>query len=500
MKYVPEEDPRLMQFVSRVAEARKKQDNGHAVVKMNATRGGSPVSTYSFGFVPTADSGMAGTVIGKVVNPDQVSKKNEVSKFPISYANFLRAAAKIRGTVGSMKTYSTIGYNCTSFAAEVGVAAGIDIKASDTSDLVMTHRHREQRVESPYRFAKFLRRTNAEQKEEQEKNEHYVGSKADKNQLQRKITSLTSATISEYKSKMLEHKVTQAALTAGELSEAQINENFEKYISRIVTDSLNIDDKYSMDEVTDTRLMQKASAREYEKKLSFGAGSMQELLDKAFNEEYGDILFSIIAAEPKTQKHVVELLNKAEETKKRQQELAEKVTKNKNERNAQYDKLRAERLEKLANEEKEKNINQDEDVAPAGAAYVDKEIKLPESKTVEVPQKVLRKDMKKMVYLLDKSKVNAEPFIAVFKDVFGIQGKSSQTGGRIKGAAELIEFFGACTQVPQIAALLPEYYADIMNAKTNVEQATKYIALLKDIINTVDRTELKVLLDDYYIF
>ena len=59
-----------------------------------------------------------------------------------------------------MRTYSMIGYNCTSFAVDVAQAAGVPLKDEDAASYVTTHRHYSQRVDSPYTLARHLEERN----------------------------------------------------------------------------------------------------------------------------------------------------------------------------------------------------------------------------------------------------------------------------------------------------------------------------------------------------
>ena len=161
MKYNEAEDPNMQLFLAQLkAELMEKNGTGHTGVKMIAKKGGEHLSEYSFGFVTPVESGMAGAVTGLVMNPDPAASSQTYNEEEISHSNYLRAAAKIRGTVGSMRTYSTIGYNCTSFAMEIAQTAGMKIKDEASSSYIMTHRHRSQRVDTPYTLARSLKKDN----------------------------------------------------------------------------------------------------------------------------------------------------------------------------------------------------------------------------------------------------------------------------------------------------------------------------------------------------
>ena len=157
MKYNEEEDPNIQLFFVKLKEDVTDNSTGHAGVKMIAKKGGEELSEYSFGFVPAIKSGVAGAVTGQVTNPDSAGSAKIHDEAAISHSNYLRAAARIRGIVGSMRTYSMIGYNCTSFAMDIANTAGMKLKNEASSDIVMTHRHYSQRVDSPYTLAKNLK-------------------------------------------------------------------------------------------------------------------------------------------------------------------------------------------------------------------------------------------------------------------------------------------------------------------------------------------------------
>ena len=155
-QYDPSTDPFIKRFKAHTSAVMKAQAYGHAIVRMKATKYGAPASEYSFMFGSTAESGMAGTVTGAVSNPASVHQGAIKGDYKINYSDYLKAAAKIRGTMGSMRTYSIMGYNCTSFAAEVARAANVPLNDDDTSSNVMNFRHHSQRVDSPALLARTL--------------------------------------------------------------------------------------------------------------------------------------------------------------------------------------------------------------------------------------------------------------------------------------------------------------------------------------------------------
>lgn len=157
-KYDPIADLDLQDYLGDIKEKFKASSYGHSSVSMVAKKSGKTVSKYTFAFVCNGESGMAGTITGAVANPTGFAATDVFDDNRVSYANYLRAAAKIRATAGSMRQYSMIGYNCASFAADVGKAAGLSIKDSDTGTNMMTHRHHSQRVDSPYNLAAYIKR------------------------------------------------------------------------------------------------------------------------------------------------------------------------------------------------------------------------------------------------------------------------------------------------------------------------------------------------------
>lgn len=155
-QYNPSTDPFIKKFRAHTSAVMKAKAYGHAIVRMKATKYGAPASEYSFMFGSAAESGMAGTVAGAVSNPATVHSGAIKGDYKINYSDYLKAAAKIRGTMGSMRTYSIMGYNCTSFAAEVARAANVPLNDEDTSSNVMNFRHHSQRVDSPALLARTL--------------------------------------------------------------------------------------------------------------------------------------------------------------------------------------------------------------------------------------------------------------------------------------------------------------------------------------------------------
>ena len=159
MQYDPNCDPNVAILRTQILHS-LTDGQGHSFVRMVAKSGNDDVHSYSFGFVPlTFTPGMGAVTMGKVENPDGHAKDARVIErsHPVSYANYLRAATKIRGLVGSKRTYSFMGYNCTSFAADVASEAGIPIRKEDSGERSRTFRRRKVWVDSPYSLAKYVR-------------------------------------------------------------------------------------------------------------------------------------------------------------------------------------------------------------------------------------------------------------------------------------------------------------------------------------------------------
>ena len=162
VKYNPDLDPNVMLLRAQILHG-IEDEQGHSFIRMVAKTDGNAYSSYSFGFWPLYNTPGTGAVTAGVVrNPDPYHDDPGIieRRFSISYANYLRAAAKIRGVVGSGRSYSFLGYNCTSFAADIAKEAGVPIKDKDSSETMQTFRYRSARIDSPYSLAKFVRAAN----------------------------------------------------------------------------------------------------------------------------------------------------------------------------------------------------------------------------------------------------------------------------------------------------------------------------------------------------
>ena len=159
MTYDRDKDPNFAILRAQVSMGLEREQ-GHSFLRFVPKKQSKAVHSYSFGFWPmTVTPGMGAVTMGLVMNPDPEAKKMSVIErhHTVSYANYLRAASKVRGLVGSKRTYSFLGYNCTSFAADVANEAGISIKAEDSGDKIKTYRHKSSWIDSPYSLARYVR-------------------------------------------------------------------------------------------------------------------------------------------------------------------------------------------------------------------------------------------------------------------------------------------------------------------------------------------------------
>ncbi len=159
LQYDSDKDPNIDILRAQIAHG-IEDEQGHSFVRMVASKNGSAVHSYSFGFWPlVAIPGIGAVTMGVVRNPDPEAKNSTIieRRHDVSYANYLRAATKIRGTMGSQRTYSFLGYNCTSFAADIAKEAGVPIKKKDSGEYMMTFRSRKALIDSPYSLAKYVR-------------------------------------------------------------------------------------------------------------------------------------------------------------------------------------------------------------------------------------------------------------------------------------------------------------------------------------------------------
>lgn len=270
-KYEPEADLELQNYLSQLKGDFKRSSYGHSSVSMIAKKDGKEVSKYSFCFASTGNPGMAGTIIGTVANPTQYSDMDTFDDNSVSYANFLRAAAKIRATAGSMRQYSMIGYNCASFATDVGKAAGIKLKDADTSGKIMTHRHHSQKVDSPYYLASYIKKqqrakgvASAFTREEREKIEE-----------ERKLNLATrvTETAGRFMPTLMQNPTVTMLTQYNLVSKEEIDKGFRKYLNDVIIKCDDIDREFPVNGIPDDEIRIAKEARINRRMEEFGVPS-----------------------------------------------------------------------------------------------------------------------------------------------------------------------------------------------------------------------------------
>ena len=165
--YDPKTDPRVILLRQEYLDT-DFGGTGHSVVALGGEKEGKSVMQYSFGFVPQVAPQLGQTVPGTVKNPDgdgseKLTGMRNNKTYKVSYENFVNAAAKIRGVLGSRRAYTISGYNCTSFALDVADSAGISINQNEVATSVMTGQANNHMVDSPNALASYLsKETDAE--------------------------------------------------------------------------------------------------------------------------------------------------------------------------------------------------------------------------------------------------------------------------------------------------------------------------------------------------
>ena len=283
MKYNPQEDPNMVSFLGVLRQDVHDEGTGHAGVKMIAKKKGRNLSEYSFGFVPVAKSGIAGAVTGLVQNPDKAGSASIAKETTISHSNYLRAAAKIRGIVGSMRTYSIIGYNCTSFAVDIAKTAGVDIKDEDSSSIIMTHRHHSQRVDSPYTLAKNL------QKDYSTDARRYVArineSFNEKSDEEKANPTLVKNVTNEFLPTLMAFPLVTEMSKDNPDFKKEIEDAFKKKVLRIFAKGAEIDKAHSLYGLMGETLAEAQSARNEERIAAFGTATEQEYISGFMKNE-----------------------------------------------------------------------------------------------------------------------------------------------------------------------------------------------------------------------
>ncbi len=252
--YKPGEDPDLQEVAGDVKKAAATSGYGHAIVRMNARKYGVTLSRYSFMFGSTSNPGMAGAVVGSVSNPARTHEGKKKGEFDISYQDYLKAAAKIRGTIGSMRSYSLLGYNCTSFAIEIAQAAGVRFNDEDTSSSMMTFRHHSQRVDSPYLLGRKL-------EEADTRSPAYKTDKARARVEQAAATNKIGTTIyALYKQPMMDSAIIQRIDRLNLYPHATLEERVDRILDSVIEKGAKVDH--------DIPLFSSKSGREADKEIN----------------------------------------------------------------------------------------------------------------------------------------------------------------------------------------------------------------------------------------
>lgn len=154
-------DPALEAFLTdqfMLAKGDSRGECGHTFVRFKRKYRNKLYNQYSFGFWPLERAGSADVVTGRVSNPDPHSDDGDIGdnevlmNEAITPASAFNAIAYVRSVIGSARTYSFAGYNCTSFGVEVAQAAGLSPRSSMSK--APTDTKRNQRVDSPAALAK----------------------------------------------------------------------------------------------------------------------------------------------------------------------------------------------------------------------------------------------------------------------------------------------------------------------------------------------------------
>ena len=161
VKYEPLNDPNIHQLIIRT-NAIDLRNTGHSSIGMDTLRDDKLVKRYTFGFFPATDTKQEETVIGEVKNPDKSFDEASTKRsYRVSYKDYLKAAAKIRGIKGSRRTYKVTGYNCTSFAIDIAKEAGINFADNEVAEDYVTSSSDFHLVDSPAALASKLEKDNA---------------------------------------------------------------------------------------------------------------------------------------------------------------------------------------------------------------------------------------------------------------------------------------------------------------------------------------------------
>lgn len=161
VKYDPLNDPNVEQLIIRTSAIELK-NTGHSSIGMDTLRDEKLVKRYTFGFFPGTDTKQEETVIGQVCNPDRSFDQASTKRsYRVSYKDYLKAAAKIRGIKGSRRAYKVTGYNCTSFAVDIAKEAGIDFADNEVAEDYVSSSSNYHLVDSPAALGAKLEKDNA---------------------------------------------------------------------------------------------------------------------------------------------------------------------------------------------------------------------------------------------------------------------------------------------------------------------------------------------------
>ncbi len=161
VKYDPLNDPNVEQLIIRTSSI-ELRSTGHSSIGMDTLRNEKLVKRYTFGFFPGTDTKQEETVIGEVCNPDRSFDRASTKRsYRVSYKDYLKAAAKIRGIKGSRRAYKVTGYNCTSFAIDIAKEAGINFADNEVAEDYVSSSSNYHLVDSPAALAAKLEKDNA---------------------------------------------------------------------------------------------------------------------------------------------------------------------------------------------------------------------------------------------------------------------------------------------------------------------------------------------------
>ncbi len=294
-KYDPEKNTQLQSFVTELGEVVNAKHEGKSAVRMKAFRNGRILSQYSFSFGAMAGAGAEGAVTGVVTNPSKLSDKAVKTRFPISYSGFLKASARLRGVVGSMRTYSSIGYNATSFVADIAEAAGVPIKPEDTTQVLTTHKHRAQNVETPFKLATFIR--NREERSRTRKDaietflewEDYLAANHEK-----AMDQTADEQVQTNYAAFLDVDVIKQIRSKNLMTTDELKSMFEVLVKDMVRNFDRVDKIYPANGLEGDELEKVQKQREDEKILRFGYSTVQEFIEYYSRDENKILLAGLI--------------------------------------------------------------------------------------------------------------------------------------------------------------------------------------------------------------